>query len=475
MKHLLNFFLFVLILVLFTACPRKDEVNPDPDPEPQGDPETFTVNSWVNNNMLLYYYWNDKISKNLKPDGFKDPNDFFEEHLYPTEDRWSWIMDDFEEYKKELDGVPVTMGFSPAFGQFQNSDEVFFIVEYVYPGSPADLAGLKRGDIVLQINNTNLDVNNYYSLYSGTSYTVSLGSIDNNTNTIGLNGKKITMTAAVVEADPAIFDSVISVNGKMIGYLVYSDFTGGIDNVYLHNLGKKLGAMKTAGIDELVIDLRYNPGGSIAAAQYFASILAPAATVDANSVLISLKFNAQYQEYLEKEFPDDLGYKFSSNPYNLDLDKVYFLTANGTASASELIITGLDPYMDVVVIGENTHGKYTGASVLYDAQENPEHNWVMVPITMKYANANGYTDFKNGLTPDYEVLDDGLWDAIPFGNTSDPIIAKAVELITGQQPITRTKSAKAALNVEKIVPSQMELKRNLLVPLPKNQGELIAN
>jgi hypothetical protein len=124
--------------------------------------------------------------------------------------------------------------------------------------------------------------------------------------------------------------------------------------------------------------------------------------------------------------------------------------------------------MDVVHIGEATYGKYTGMYVMADDNEA----WCMLPVVMKYANADGYTDFVDGLTPDYEVEDD-LLNAVPFGDTTDPMLAQAVSLITTGEPVATAsvKSAKMNLISRELKPKKLELKRNLFVPAGKNVVE----
>ena len=115
------------------------------------------------------------------------------------------------------------------------------------------------------------------------------------------------------------------------------------------------------------------------------------------------------------------------------MDKVYFLTARGTASASELLMTSLYPYMDVVQIGETTVGKCYASIILDDDEDPKRHNWAIMPLVMKYANAQGFTDFVDGIDPDVEVRDNLLY-AVPFGDLSDPLLATALEQISGVSP-----------------------------------------
>ena len=133
--------------------------------------------------------------------------------------------------------------------------------------------------------------------------------------------------------------------------------------------------------------------------------------------------------------------RFPDNSHNADIENLYVLGTRGTASASELIIIGLQPYMNVTLVGENTYGKFTGMFIFDSEDKDFENleNWAIAPIVMKYANANGFTDFYNGLTPDIYVEDDGLYLGYPLGCPDDPMIAAALSKIGGL-PLT----AKAA-------------------------------
>ncbi len=118
------------------------------------------------------------------------------------------------------------------------------------------------------------------------------------------------------------------------------------------------------------------------------------------------------------------------------MSRVYFLTTEGTASASESLMVGLYPYIDVVQIGTKTYGKCYASFTFQDTNEPKKHNWALQPIVIKYANAEGYTDFVNGITPDLFV-EEQLLSLEPFGSTLDPFLAKALEDITGVAPVVK--------------------------------------
>ncbi len=157
---------------------------------------------------------------------------------------------------------------------------------------------------------------------------------------------------------------------------------------------------------------------------------------------------------------DRLVLKFPANSHNIDLQKVIFLVGQGTASASELVIIGLKPYMEVTMIGDTTHGKYTGAWVIPDTEDPPRHNYAMVPIVLKYANADGFTDFKLGLFPDVDSRDD-LLSLKPFGSLEDPVLAKAVEFLGG--PATK-KSVQAIPEIPLLKNKHDLIKSTLIIP-----------
>ncbi|MBN1414638.1 MAG: PDZ domain-containing protein [Bacteroidales bacterium] len=455
-----KFILFSVVLVLTLVTCNKDD-----DDEDQA--AKIEISQWIYDWMKDVYFWNETLPTVVDIRKKTDPEAFFYELVYEPEDSWSYITDDYASLSAEFSGTPVSMGYSPAFGLFSNTNKVFIIVEYVYPNSPASKAGLKRGDIILTINGETMDTGNYYDLYSQNSYTAGLGMYAN--NTIYDAGRSITLTATTITADPLIYDTIFSIADKKIGYMVYTGFITGDNNEFLATLDLAFDRFKNGNVTDLIVDLRYNPGGQIDASVHLASNIAPAGVANGSNTFVTFLYNSLLQSYLEKEEGPDsenLICKLPASAHNINLSRVYFLTTYYTASASELLIIGLKPYMDVTVIGEWTYGKYTGSWLIYDFDTPPKHNWAMMPIVIKYANAQGYTDFRNGLQPDQE-MQDNIIEAKPFGSTEDPMLATAIEAVTGT-------SLKSTRSVEKPGYRQLDnklkkLKRNLFV----NNTELL--
>lgn len=424
--------IFVIITLLFVLQSCKD-----PDPVVQDEPtEEEVINSWIWATMNDVYLWADEVDQNLYPTNL-NPEMFFDLLLF-EEDRFSWIVDDYQELVNSFNNINLSNGISPYFIRVGSTNDVIAVVEYVSDDSPAGSAGVKRGDVISEINGTVLDINNYADLFYAEQ--VTLGFSDYVDGTLIANDREVSLTAEIIEEDPVAHHEIIEFEGTRIGYIAYTGFSGGENLKWIDSLDNVFAEFQSEGISELIMDIRYNPGGRVSVANHIAAVLSPSNVPAGNNVFVNFQWNDDYQEYFEQEEgenSENLVVYFEEDPgYNLDLTDVYFLTGWHSASASELIIIGLDPYMNVVQVGENTYGKFYGSITIPDTEKPPRHNWAMQPLVFKFANSTGFTDFFDGLTPDIEETDD-LLNLKPFGDITDPVIAAAVEDITGVSPIAK--------------------------------------
>lgn len=415
--------LFFSSFLLISGC--KD------NPSGSNGGEFFEINSWMHENMERYYFWNERVPE--EPNGTISTDDFFNSMLEPT-DEFSYYSDDAQTLLQELNGSSFTAGFSPSFGRFSNSDKVFIIVEFSYPGSPAKEAGIDRGDFILEINGTEMNTSNYLDLYYDESPTTSytLAEYDSTQNTL-VETETVEFTKVQLSLDPVVYSDIIENNGTKIGYLFYARFLTGDDDQFIESVDNVISNFKNAGVDELVVDLRYNPGGRISAATNIANALAPLSVTSNEEVFVRYEYNESLENSIIQEEGLDspnLITRFSDHPNNLNLNRVYFLTTSSSASASELLINGLRPHTDVISIGTPTFGKFYGSYVLTGQNADPPNNYALVPVTLKYSNADGFSDFRDGLAPDHTV-EENILNLTAIGDTTDVMLAKAIQLITG--------------------------------------------
>ena len=433
--HKIRIFLPLWLVVIFVACQRDND-------KPVLPEETLVLNNWIWEGMNDVYLWEEFIP-GLDPETEPDPQEFFYKLLY-EDDRDSWITDDYEALLAMCQGVELCTGMSARPGLL-GEDRVISIVEYVTPNSPASDSGITRGDIILTIDGTILNRDNYYDLYNQTTATFGFG--DWTGSDAVPNGRTVQLTAVELNKNPVIHSEVIESGGKKIGYFVYTQFTAGKNDQWRNELNSVFEDFLAGNVSEVVMDLRYNRGGSLDLSAYIAGTLAPASAIEDNSVYVNLVWNDFYNQFWKEYDWDDDGkpdgedspqlvVKLPLSDLNLNLSRVFFLTTDITASASESLITGLYPYAEVVQIGETTYGKCYGSVTIDDWEQPKRHNWAMQPLVLKYANAQGFTDFTEGIEPDYDIQDN-LLEAKPFGSIEDPMLGKALELITGTAPLKK--------------------------------------
>ena len=492
LKYSIKFSSFLFIIVVLVNCKKDVVVTKPVVVTPVVIKEATDVNKFIYNGLKDYYLWEDQIpsftstkylikdSLNAFLNTYTDPQKLFTDLLYKykTVDKWSFIVDNSATIDNWIQGISETMGFDFMLSRIGTSDDVFGFVRYVFKGSPAEKAGIKRGDLFLSVNDQRLTISNYQTLlFTNVTYKLSMASITG--TTIALNGKSFTMTAIQMQENPIQLDTVLNVSNYKVGYLVYNGFNSDYD-LQLNQVFKKF---KDAGIDKLVLDLRYDGGGSVQTAIYLASMIYGTSS---DKIFIKSQYNAGLQAYyVSKDGAASLNDSFTdtilkttttaATPINtLNLTKLYVITSDNTASASELLINGLKPYLQVVNVGINTAGKYVASFTIKDwdanGNVNPNDSWAMQPIVVKIANSAGVSDFINGLVPDIQMEED-IANLLPFGDQNETLLKVVLNDIQGlPQKSISLKSAK--LGLVKVFDSQENRpfsKQMYINPLKKSQ------
>lgn len=405
----------IAIIVIFISCTDNDENAPV---FPEGSTES--VNLWVRDSLKRYYYWADQMP--AKPDYHLPVKDFFKSMLAP-QDRFSFIVNT-EEPSSYPRSIRNMYGFDYTVIQRANG-EVVTVIKLVLKDSPAFNAGLERGMIISKINGKTVTASNAESVTSAmkdlTVLDLTVGSWKNETIT---NEKEIKVYYGVSFEQP-LLSKIFEKNGKKAGYLYIYDFPDGTTQ----KLSQKFAEFKAASIQELILDLRYNYGGSVSAAAALCSLIPSG--ISSASPFIIFKGNKNGGE-VKRTFSQQIAYDPKALDFNtlrtnaLGLNKVYILTANSTASAAEIVINNLKPYMQVIQVGDITLGKDMAGFTLEDKRKPQKIRWQMHPVIYKVFNANGVGEYSNGISPQVSVNEYAVLPLLPLGDPNETLISSVL-------------------------------------------------
>lgn len=455
--------------ILFVSCSEEELPKEKVQEKPQ-EPEVtknIEVEQFIYRGMNDIYLYKDDVPE-LADNYFSSTtkkNEFLASFDAPKElykalqfegDRFSFMTEDYEALEKYLQSnVSFTNGMDYAWGQFSNSQNVFCIVRYVVPGSSADEQGVKRGDIFMEVDGQRLSTANFRDLLSQQSYTIRFAVLEG--NTISNTDNYANLVGEETAENPVLIQKVIQKAGHNIGYLMYTSFTPDFDQ----DLNAAFAYFKSQGVTDLVLDLRYNGGGDGETARDLTSMIT--GQFD-GQILMKYMYNKDYQTYFQTYYPEYLIDRFDSTIRtgaainSLNLNKLYVLTTRSSASASEYVINGLTPYVNVVQIGTNTAGKYQGSTTLYDSPNfrktdekgnmhvNTSHHYAIQPLVIKAANKNGNTDFDEGLAPQIPLQED-YFDLGVLGDESELLLNTAINEITGNTEATASQVRKSKMRI----------------------------
>jgi len=474
------FYLIIIVSAgIFSSCKKENKPGTGTATNPTAPSKTGTVIQLAEDSIYLYakedYLWYDQLPTYaaFNPRSFTNAAPFtalqnemdalsqyainpnggkpYEYYQYdPGKAKYSFIDDGTET--GALNGTKGDFGFD-----YNYNDQNDVRVIYVYPGSPAGLAGLRRGYQIISVNNnSNLS---YDGVSGGKTYgdgsSTNLNFIYNaifNSGSIKMTVKKpdgstfdVNLSTANYTVNPVLKDTVIDAGGgRKIGYFVFNSFTSD------DNADPKLDAVfndfTSNGVTDVVVDLRYNGGGYVSTAEYLDNLLVPAGKSGTlmyntyfNSILSSNKETLLANQWRR----DDTGnlYNLSQIDYSLNSTyntptfakkgslnaaHVYFIITGGTASASELTINNLRPVMDVQLIGETSYGKPVG---FFDIDIN---KYTMFTPEFSTKNAANQGDYYDGMTPNttgYPGINDFDDFTKEFGDPTEALLAHIINKV----------------------------------------------
>jgi C-terminal processing protease CtpA/Prc len=428
MRNVLTGLLFCLF---FIACHGEDR---------QKEYEQYTgVQKWMEGIMRKNYYWYQDMPNVNKLNFFAEPKIFFQSLLSENDGKrrngshyYYSVLDNLEETNtRSIQQTDYSYGLEFRVYRIIDLTQSFYavLILYVVPDSPADKTGLKRGQWILKINDTLVSEKNYTILYGGEAAMFEVSERYEGGSFLPVK-KYLIEAACKIDDNPVHYHNVYLPNdhSKRTGYLVYNHFTAGKtdeDQTYDDKLRNVSREFKNKGVNVFILDLRYNNGGLISSAELLCAILAPESAL--GKILGYVEYNDKHNPRIYNIMLDASILKGGAN---LNLSTLYVLTSESSASASELIINCLSPYMKVVLIGTQTEGKNVG-SISY---KNDEFNWELHPIVCKIYNSENKSDYVNGFTPHYKIdesSDTSINSILEFGDTNELLLSKALQLING--------------------------------------------
>jgi carboxyl-terminal processing protease len=432
-----RFYVFVLIILVcfqYLSCSKKGGGFQPTDP-------LGIANKWVYDSMKFYYYWSDQIKEN--PDYSLPTQDFFKQ-LLSAEDRFSWISN-----RTGIEAPKTTaqlFGFHYAFIPHPfNPQQLAGVITLVVPNSDADSRlYLKRGMFFTKVNDKIITGQNMAAvkseLESNTNSNVMLQLAVLNAAGTALNDSVRVAVPKTTVVQKAVYSTrYFQKYGIKTGYLPYF-LCAEKDDAFLL---QKIQALKTAGITELILDLRYNPGGSVASASKLAATLVT--SFNANNTFITYRGN-RHGGTVKLSFKEAIQYSANATGRDMNylqslhigLARIFILTSGATASAAELLANNLKPYMPVKLIGEKTLGKDEASFTIEDTRNPRQVEWILMPTIYKVADANGNGHYSNGLTPDYAVNEFSRLPLAELGMPGDLPVDKALELVYGTTQVDAT-------------------------------------
>jgi C-terminal peptidase prc len=349
-----------------------------------GGPNCSTTgqNTFVRDTLRDLYLWYQHLP-NANPSRYGSPEAYLEAVRYkPLDSSFSYITTKAANDAFYSDSQFIGYGLSTI-----TSDTEMRILQ-VFDDSPASEAGLARGDRILEINGRTVSSLIASGQIGGAFGATEIG-VQSRVRFAHRDGEERTetMTKRLVTIPTVSLTRVFEVDGRKVGYLFFRNFV----RPSYDALDSAFAALKEAGVDDLVLDLRYNGGGLVDVAVHLSSLIGGAVTRD--NVFAEFRHNDRNTRYNET-------LRFEDTEQTLNLSRLFVIATRSSASASELVINSLRPFMPVTVIGDRTYGKPVGQYGIDFCDK------VLAPVAFSLVNADGQGDYFDGIAADCSAPDD---------------------------------------------------------------------
>ena len=430
LSYLFYGFILLIEVIILSSCSSDD-------PE-----EVYTegtneyTNEWMYQQMKKYYLWNEAMPN--QGDLSVNPKEYFA-RLLKSDDRFSYAMHpNLPEMAPK--NLRQKFGFDVSFMDYEG--KVYGVILYALYDSPAKNNGLTRGQLITTVDGVDLTLSNYDNIYksmvAATQLNIKL--ISYSAQSGFYNPKQVSLSQGFSFSQP-LLSQVITDGSTKIGYVEIPHFDVGMAKLFQQTFQE----LKNKQITELVLDLRYNGGGDISSATALSIILAP--NINAGDLFIQLEGNKNggivKQSFQEALASNEKNITFETlKNVHPNIQRVYILCGKHTASASEIIINNLKPFMEVITIGEKTIGKDVAGFPIEDDRILGKKGWVLYPSIYKLFNSRHEGDYSKGINPVVNADELQNPEVFALGNSSEILLNTAINAITGNA--AKIKSAKSA-------------------------------
>lgn len=363
-------------------------------------------NLFVRQQMSDIYLWYQHLP-NVNPAQFPSPEAYLEAVRFRQLDAsFSYITSRAASEAFYSDSQFIGYGFS------MRTSEASVRISQVFEGSPAEEAGLGRGDSLVEINGRSV-VSLIASGEIGSAFGPATEGVVTSIafETRGGERRSATMVKRAVTIPTVSLAQVFEVDGRRVGYVFFRNFV----RPSIAALDEAFVMLKEARVDELILDLRYNGGGLVDVAVHLGSLMGGIVTRD--------QVFAEYRHNDRNSFRNQT-LRFRDAEQALPLSRAVVITTPSSASASELVINALRPFMPVTVVGDRTYGKPVGQYLIDFCDKT------LAPVSFSMVNADGNGDFFGGIPADCHAPDDIEYD---LGDANEGSLAAALRFVrTGE-------------------------------------------
>ena len=422
--------ILLMLATLVAACSSDDDSSGG---VPVGSCSNDGQKQFVLDAMRQWYFWEDRLPATVDISQFANPDDLldFLTTFSPDDgtgrpvDRFSFINSAEADQQFFGEGRFEGFGFS---SRFVAADDLR--LSRVFTDSPANRGGLARGQRILQLNGRTIAE---IQAAEGVNAVFDTPTLDFTMREIDGSEFAVTITQDILTIDPVPHFSVIdSGGGRNVGYMELATFISTANS----EMDDAFAQFRAAGVNDLILDLRYNGGGLVSTADLLGDLLG-------GDVAENLTFSKTVFNNLQAAANNSTEL-FDRQANSLSLSRLVVIATSGTASASELVTNGMEPHVEVTVVGADTFGKPVGQVGLEFCEQ------ILRPTSFQTLNADDFGDYFDGLPVDCAAADDLN---VAVGDAADPnVVAALAYFATGTCPVASQASARFKTGVAPGVP-----------------------